>query len=322
MKAIIFDQVGRPDEVLQYKDVSIPIPEKDQILVEVKATTVNPADFMFISGSYRKKPQFPQIAGMDGSGVVLESNHCTSFPVGSRIYFRCPGAWAQKIVVSAGDAYLLPPEISFEVGAQLALNIPTAFALTSEAETWGKGYIALTAGDSFISGLIVQIANQKNIKTIRLVRSPANSSGIQDHVVSYSTVGEAIEKVASFTGNEGLIGALDAVGGELGSQLARLLRPNGHLLIYGLLASEHFDLHGRDFIKNSISVSGFGIDLWIANQSQENLLKMRNEMHTLLIKGQLLIPALHNLTVDEFYYLLKTNALPNLKGNKFNICPV
>ena len=69
MKAIRVSAFGAP-EVLQIAEVSDPIPEQDQILVEVHAAGVNPVDTYIRSGVYARLPELPYTPGLDGAGVI------------------------------------------------------------------------------------------------------------------------------------------------------------------------------------------------------------------------------------------------------------
>jgi NADPH:quinone reductase len=66
MKAIVFDRIGPPLEVLQLRDVPVPEIRDNEVLVKMTAVSINPGDFLFIQNLYPdpKKPHFPQqIAG-------------------------------------------------------------------------------------------------------------------------------------------------------------------------------------------------------------------------------------------------------------------
>jgi hypothetical protein len=68
MKAIVFNAIGSPLEVLQLSDVPVPEIGDDEVLVRMVVASVNPGDFLFIQNLYPepKKPVFPQqIAAME-----------------------------------------------------------------------------------------------------------------------------------------------------------------------------------------------------------------------------------------------------------------
>src|SRR6185295_11500484 len=71
MKAVVFSQHGAPD-VLEYRDVPDPRPGHGEVLIEVKATSINHIDIFLRRGMPGVKVALPKIAGSDAAGVVRE----------------------------------------------------------------------------------------------------------------------------------------------------------------------------------------------------------------------------------------------------------
>jgi hypothetical protein len=70
MKAIVFARAGDPREVLEIRDIAEPAPKTAEVVVEVSARPIHPADLAFIRGGYRVRPALPQVAGLSGLGRV------------------------------------------------------------------------------------------------------------------------------------------------------------------------------------------------------------------------------------------------------------
>ena len=70
MKAIVFDATGVPETVLRVEETAKPTPKPNEVLVRVASSPIHPADLAFIRGLYRIRPSFPQIAGLEGTGIV------------------------------------------------------------------------------------------------------------------------------------------------------------------------------------------------------------------------------------------------------------
>jgi len=94
MPALVFGATGDPLEVLQWEERPAPRRVSGSVLIDVIARPIHPADHAFIRGRYRIQPQFPQIAGLEGAGVIRESSDSEEFTVGQRVAFRWPGSWA------------------------------------------------------------------------------------------------------------------------------------------------------------------------------------------------------------------------------------
>src|ERR1700722_5482086 len=129
MKSILFRQVGEAADVLQYADAAEPQISDGHALVKVTSRPIHPADLAFIRGQYRVRPSFPQVAGLEGIGVVVASPAGALFATGSRVAFRYPGSWAELACVPFDRLIPVPPGVSDEAACQISLNPVTAFGL-------------------------------------------------------------------------------------------------------------------------------------------------------------------------------------------------
>ena len=122
-------------EVIKYSDLPDPSLGNNQILVEVKAVSINPVDYKTISGIARiiSGSKFPKTIGSDFAGVVRKVGSAVKdFKEGDRIYgsspviFRKPGMLAELAAIEPGYARNLPDSISFEDAASLPIAALTA----------------------------------------------------------------------------------------------------------------------------------------------------------------------------------------------------
>ena len=70
MRTVVFEQTGRPEDVLHIRDVAQPTPRWGEVLVRMIASPVNPSDLAYIGGGYGLLPTFPATPGFEGVGVV------------------------------------------------------------------------------------------------------------------------------------------------------------------------------------------------------------------------------------------------------------
>src|SRR5579872_6810704 len=122
MKSILFRQVGEPADVLQYADAPEPQIGEGHALVKVASRPVHPADLAFIRGQYRVRPSFPQVAGLEGVGVIVGSAVGAPFATGSRVAFRYPGSWAELACIPFDRLIAVPPGVTDEAACQISLN--------------------------------------------------------------------------------------------------------------------------------------------------------------------------------------------------------
>jgi len=122
MRALVFDESGDSAAVLRLGEAPEPVLQPNGVLIEVRARVIQPADFLFVRGIYRVRPIFPQVAGFDGAGVVLElGRDVRGLSVGQRVAFRSVGAWAERAVAPAERVYPVPDDIDREI-ARLKLD--------------------------------------------------------------------------------------------------------------------------------------------------------------------------------------------------------
>src|SRR4051812_26058091 len=109
MKAIYFEQTGDTQSVLSLKQFDKPTPGANQVIVKLLGSTINPADFFFISGTYRFKPEFPQIAGLEGAGIIDSEGEGVDLLPGTLVCFFSKNSWAEYAAIPKDDIIILPP---------------------------------------------------------------------------------------------------------------------------------------------------------------------------------------------------------------------
>lgn len=169
MKAYYSTAYGGP-EVSQYGDYPDPAAGDGQLLVEVKAVSINPVDYKvkrgiakFMSGS-----RFPRIFGSDYAGVVKSAGKgVTQFKQGDRVYgatpviWGKPGALAQLLAIDQKFARAIPEGISFEVAASLPIAALTALnGLRRCGVTEGKD-VLINGSTGGVGHFAIQIARAK-----------------------------------------------------------------------------------------------------------------------------------------------------------------
>lgn len=301
MKAVIFEQSGRAEDVLSVGDVAPPSPGPDQVLIKVAARPIHPADFMFIAGRYRVKPAFTQVAGFDGAGTVIACGQdVTGLEPGMRVAFRSPGSWAELAVAPVSRVYPVPRGIPDDIACQFPLNPLTAWGLLAECDLPAGGRILATAGRSGLVRILAALAQRRNLHLTLLVREGPR------HVAVEAESGNVISNGASVA--DALRGAivpgrfhaiLDAVGGEATSALIDALEPNGRLISYGVLDDGPITMHASALLKNNTTWSGFGIEGWLAGAPPQQLSEAHGELWTLLAEQPDLVPVIGSFALDD-----------------------
>lgn len=286
MNSIIFNEPGLWTDNLKLSDTKINEPKESEVQVKVLARPINPSDEMFIKGVYRQKPELPQIAGLEGAGIIEKvGKNLSNSLVGQHIAFRAKGTWADKINISSDSFRIVPKEIPFEIACQLTLNSFTAFALLELSNLVADEWLLLTAANSSVSKQIIQLAKAKNIKVIALVRKDEYKNELfnlgADNVLN-SDIENIEDRVMDIT-KDGANAILDSVGGILGSIMIKVAAPIGKIIIYGRLSPDETSFAYGTVIYKNLKIEGFGIDHWLSNKSKDELNLIWQEL-TIAIK--------------------------------------
>lgn len=161
MKAVQFSRYGDPD-VLQVQEVDDPTPAATDVLIEVKATTVNRLDLFQRDGS-RPVPSLPFTPGLEAAGVVVHD--ANGFHAGERVLTarassaKGGGGYASKITAPEADLSRIPDSVSFEQAVAIGLAGSTAWASVFDLGHLQQGEkVLIWAGSSGVGSLAIQLA--------------------------------------------------------------------------------------------------------------------------------------------------------------------
>src|SRR5262252_6394289 len=115
MRAVICRAWGAVED-LTIEDVSAPTPAADEVLIDVRVTSVNYADSLMVAGKYQTRPPFPFSPGLETAGVVARCGAgVTRFKPGDRGMATLSwGGLAEQAVAKEGEAFAIPDGMSFE----------------------------------------------------------------------------------------------------------------------------------------------------------------------------------------------------------------
>lgn len=308
MQAVLFEQSGRPEDVLIVRDIPAPIPNQGQVLIRVAARPIQPADFLFIGGRYRIKPVFPQVAGLEGVGTIVAcGTEVTSLKPGVRVAFRSPGAWAEFAVAATSRVYPVLSGIPDTIACQFALNPLTAWGLLAECDLPKSSRILITAGRSVVARILAKLAKRKGLTATLLVREGSGYSildGDNGQVIAQeTTLAEVLQDVVK---NGFFHAILDAVGGSNTLALIDALEPRGRLISYGILDDGDITLKASRLLYKNMMWQGFGIDGWLNNATQDQLGTAQQELWEMLSDHPDLLPVIDSFNLSRIQEAIHT----------------
>src|SRR6266571_9064788 len=124
MKAAIYTSYGPPD-VVRITDVEKPVPKDDEVLIRVRAASVNPLDWRLMKGEPRALRIVPRLLkmpigrpGVDVAGELdAVGSKITQFKPGDAVFGGCRGAFAEYGCTAASNVVLKPDSLTFEQAA-------------------------------------------------------------------------------------------------------------------------------------------------------------------------------------------------------------
>ncbi len=238
MKAIVYSDYGLSN--LKLENIEKPVPNDDQILVKVRAASINPYDWHFVEGTPYimrmmgvglRKPKDIQL-GVDFAGTVeAVGKNVTQFKPGDEVFGGRGGAFAEYVCRRAeGAVALKPANLTFEQAASVNIAGITALqALRDKGNVQPGQKVLINGASGGVGTFAVQIAKTFgadvtgvcSTRNVDLVRSLG-----ADHVIDYTK-----EDFAKGTERYDVI--LDNVPNHSLSECRRILTPNGKYVMIG-----------------------------------------------------------------------------------------
>ena len=168
MKALQLTKYGEIKDSLAINEVSKPMVQSKDVLVEIKAAAINPIDKSIVLGNLQSMLPIPLPSTMayDVSGIVVDKgDEVSNFEVGDLVYSRVPqeqmGTIAEYVAVTSDAVSKKPGNISFEEAASLPLAGLTALQSLEYAGIKGNDKVLIHAGSGGVGSFAIQYAKAK-----------------------------------------------------------------------------------------------------------------------------------------------------------------
>ena len=246
MKALLSREIGGP-ELLRLEEVPEPRPGPGELLVRVRACSMNYPDVLIIEDKYQLRPPRPFAPGGEIAGEVLTVGEgVTGWSPGDRIIAALGfGGLVEQVVVPADRAIPLPAERSFEEGSALLMTYATAIhALVDRGRLQASQSLLVLGAAGGVGIAAVEIGKALGAKVIAAVSSEAKALAAKEAGADATLVypsGEADPKALAqlFKDAVGPAGAdviLDPVGGAYTEAALRSIGWEGRFLVVGFPA--------------------------------------------------------------------------------------
>lgn len=241
MKAVLCKELG-PPEKLVFEDIPKMTPGPKEVVVNIKACSVNFPDTLIIQGLYQFKGELPFSPGGDISGVITAiGEEVKGHKVGDEVFGAIGyGGFAEEIVVHYRSIFPKPPQMDHITASAFMLAYGTSYHALKDVAKLKDGETLCVLGASGGVGLAaVELGKIMGAKVIACASTQEKLDLCKeygaDELVNYTEV-NLKDKLKELTGGKGVNVAYDPVGGDYTEAVLRSMAWEGRLLIVGFPA--------------------------------------------------------------------------------------
>ena len=243
MKAVLCKQFGPPDSLV-VEELPSPKAGPGEVVVSVKAASVNFPDVLIIQNKYQFKPPLPFSPGSELAGVVKEVGEgVKAFKAGDRVIaFTTYGAFAEEVKTEAARLLPLPEGMDFPSGAAFLLTYATSDHALRDRGALKAGETLLVLGAAGGVGLAaIEIGKALGARVIACASTEEKLAVCREHgadaTINYASE-DLRERIKALTDGKGVDVVYDAVGGPYTEPAFRSIAWRGRLLVVGFAAGE------------------------------------------------------------------------------------
>jgi NADPH2:quinone reductase len=243
MKAVLCKQFGPPDSLV-VEDVPSPHAGPGEVVISVKAASLNFPDVLIIQNKYQFKPPLPFSPGSELAGVVKEvGTGVPGWHVGDKIIaFTTYGAFAEEVKTEASRLVALPEKMDFVTAAAFLLTYATTDHALRDRARLAEGETLLVLGAAGGVGLAaIEIGKALGARVIACASSEDKLAVCRAHgadaTINYAAE-DLRERIKALTEGRGVDVVYDPVGGPYTEPAFRSIAWRGRHLVVGFAAGE------------------------------------------------------------------------------------
>jgi NADPH2:quinone reductase len=295
MNAIFYNKFGERD-VLEFGEMPEPIPQENQLLIQVERSSVNYVDIRERQGTYNRPEthggeiKLPHIPGLQAVGrVTAAGSPADQNWIGKKVLAYTPkgGGYAQFVAADTNFCIEIPESQEADLFAALPNQGLTAYLLLTASTNLAPGESVLVQGASGgVGSLAIQIAKILGAGTVLGTASTGKKQDFirslgADDAIDY-TADNWPQKVLDKTDGKGVDILLESIGGDIFEKNFDCLAPFGRYIIFGSTRGPGEPFAPRRLMQKSQSLTGFYLPVYLAkpdlvHQGMEFLVKATTE---------------------------------------------
>jgi NADPH:quinone reductase-like Zn-dependent oxidoreductase len=325
MKQAILERYGPPEEGVRCVEApDVGAPAAGEVVFDVLAFPINPADISMCRGTYRLRPTLPATPGAECIGrVAAVGSGVAHVRAGDLVVNLQRENWAQRRRVKGDDVIPIPPEIDLLQGAMLRINPPTALLLLTDIVTLQAGdWVVQNVANSAVGRLVIRLACARGIRTVNVVRRESlfdelTALGADVCAVDGPDLGETVK---ARTGDAPIRLALDAVSGRATARLSACLAEGGVVCNYGSMSGEDPVMPRGALTGGGQSLVGFILGRGLARYSLAQVRALYADLAQQVAKGILTAPVEKVYPIEDIKAAL-AHAQRGGRGGKILVAP-
>ena len=228
-------------DALTWKELPTPQPQASEVLIEIKAASLNFPDLLMVQGQYQTKPPLPFVPGAEYAGVVCAvGENVKHLKIGQHVAcLSGTGGFGTHTLAPAALCMPLPPGFAFVDAAAFIMTYATSHhALVDRAGLKAGETVLVLGAAGGVGTAAIQIAKACGARVIAAASSAEKcalcTSIGADASINYSTE-NLREAIKALTGGKGLDVVYDPVGGDFAEPVLRSMAWRGRYLVIGFV---------------------------------------------------------------------------------------
>jgi NADPH:quinone reductase-like Zn-dependent oxidoreductase len=299
MKKIELTGYGVPEEVAHCVDVpDVGGPGPGEIVFDVLAFPINPADVSFCRGSYRLRPPLPTTPGAECVGrVAAIGQGVTTVRQGELVTNMQRENWTQRRRICAEDAIPIPPGLDLAQAAMLRINPATALLLLEDHVALAPGdWVIQDVANSAVGRHLIVLAKARGVRTVNVVRRDDVAAELRDlgATVVLRDGPDLAERARDAVGGAPIRLGIDAVSGETCRRIAECVADGGVVVSYGAMSGQDPAV-SRAALTRGVTLTGFGLSYGLDKRTKVQVRELYADLAAKIRDGVLKAP------IDAFY---------------------
>ncbi len=325
MKRIDLSEYGVPEHVVHCVEVpDVGAPGPGEVVFDVLAFPINPADIGFCTGTYRLRPPLPATPGAECVGrVAAVGAGVTHVQLGDHVINLQRENWTQRRRVKGEDVIAIPKNIPIRQAAMLRINPPTAQLLLSDVAALQPGdWVIQNVANSAVGRLIIRLGRARGLRTVNVVRRESLFAELHAIGADICIVDgpDLAARVAQAVGGAPVKLGIDAVCGEALARIASCVADGGAVVTYGAMSGGQPAIDRGDLMFRGITLSGFMLGRFLGRRSLGEIQAIFADLAGQMQDGKLDAPVAAVYPIEQIAEAV-AHAQREAKGGKILVAP-